>query len=222
MSTPKSQIASFDVDAQKGFTPICPDELPVTGGDEIVEALNFMASLASFRVGSKDAHAPNAKWVVPTKAEMFQLTGLVDADRTWVSHCVPGTLGFELLDGLPGVMDYDFFVWKGIEPDLHPYGACYQNAGRRSTGVIEVLRINGITKVLVGGLALDYCVKSTAIELAQAGFEVVVYIPACRGIDDATVTQALVEMSDAGVVFAADTFQLQVLAYDTDNGQQPL
>jgi len=27
------KIASFDVDAQKGFTPICPDELPVTGGD---------------------------------------------------------------------------------------------------------------------------------------------------------------------------------------------
>ena len=39
MKLVKNKTASFDVDAQKGFTPICPDELPVAGGDEIVDAL---------------------------------------------------------------------------------------------------------------------------------------------------------------------------------------
>ncbi|ENO0239376.1 nicotinamidase, partial [Listeria monocytogenes] len=48
------KIAAFDIDAQKGFTPLCPDELPVSGGDKIVPELNFMASLASLRIGSKD------------------------------------------------------------------------------------------------------------------------------------------------------------------------
>ncbi|MFX5522361.1 isochorismatase family protein, partial [Acinetobacter baumannii] len=78
--------------------------------------------------------------------------------------------GFELLDELPRPIDYDFFVWKGVEPDLHPYGACYHDlAERRSTGVIEYLRQNGVSHVLVGGLALDYCVKNTALQLRRAG-----------------------------------------------------
>ncbi|MBX9837258.1 MAG: hypothetical protein K2X69_02975, partial [Silvanigrellaceae bacterium] len=53
-------VASFDVDPQKGFTPVCPNELPVPEGDLIVDELNAMAKLASVRVSSKDAHAPNA------------------------------------------------------------------------------------------------------------------------------------------------------------------
>ena len=113
-------IASFDIDAQKGFTPLCPNELPVPGGDAIGVALNRMAERASLRLGSKDAHSPQAPWVVSEPAQMLQPLALPNADLTWVSHCVPGTPGFELLDELPKPMDYDFFIWKGVEPDLHP------------------------------------------------------------------------------------------------------
>ena len=35
MTLSKTAIASFDVDAQKSFTPLCPNELPVAGGDQI-------------------------------------------------------------------------------------------------------------------------------------------------------------------------------------------
>ena len=131
------KIATFDVDAQKGFTSLCPDELPVAGGHEIAAPLNDMARRGSLRLGSKDAHAPNALWVVESHDKMLQALSHANADLTWVSHCVPGTAGFELLDELPAPIDYDFFVWKGVEPDLHPYGACYHDlAGKRSTGVI--------------------------------------------------------------------------------------
>ncbi len=141
-----SKIASFDVDAQKGFTPLCPDELPVPGGDAIGAALNQLASRAALRLGSKDAHSPKAAWVVESAEQMPRPLAYPDADLTWVSHCVPGTPGFELLDELPRPIDYDFFVWKGVEPDLHPYGACYHDlAERRSTGVIEYLRQNGVS-----------------------------------------------------------------------------
>ncbi len=58
MSLSKAAIASFDVDAQKSFTPLCPNELPVAGGDGIGAELNYMASLAGHRIGSKDAHTP--------------------------------------------------------------------------------------------------------------------------------------------------------------------
>ncbi len=52
--------ASFDVDAQKGFSPVCPDELPVPDGDKIVDELNAQATFAKYRIGSKDWHHNNA------------------------------------------------------------------------------------------------------------------------------------------------------------------
>ena len=203
------KIASFDVDAQKGFTPLCPDELPVPGGDAIAPALNQLATRASLRLGSKDAHSPQAAWVAPSHAEMLKPLPLANADLSWVSHCVPGTPGFELLDELPAPLDYDYFVWKGVEPDLHPYGACYHDlAEKRSTGAIEFLRHNGVNRVLVGGLALDYCVKTTALQLRRAGFEVIVHLPACRAIASETAETACIAMREQGITLATSLEQL--------------
>lgn len=205
----KNLIASFDVDAQKGFTPLCPNELPVPGGDEIVEALNHMAALASIRVASKDSHTPKAPWVVERHDQMGLSTGLANADLTWVSHCVPGTPGFESLDGLPSPLAYDFMVYKGVEPDLHPYGACYHDlANTRSTGVIEFLRSKGIERVLVGGLAQEYCVATTAFQLKNAGFDVVVYVPSTRALNAEAGVQALDAMRKAGITIAETEEQL--------------
>ncbi|CAK9888516.1 MULTISPECIES: nicotinamidase [Pseudomonas] len=203
------KIASFDVDAQNGFTDNTPDELPVPGGAEIAPALNAMAERASLRIGSKDAHTPKAAWVVGSHAEMLQPLQMANADLTWVSHCVPGTPGFELLTGLPAPIDYDFFVWKGIEPDLHPYGACYHDlANRRSTGVIEYLKVQGVEAVIVGGLALDFCVKNTALQLQAAGLQVFLYQPACRAISAQGATVAMAEMTGQGVIACADLASL--------------
>jgi nicotinamidase/pyrazinamidase len=195
-----TQTATFDVDVQQGFTPLCPDELPVPGGDSLAPILNAMAKLGSFRVGSKDAHSPNAKWVNQDRAQMAQPTGLVEAPLYWPSHCVVGTKGFELLDTLPAPSEYSYFVWKGIEDDLHPFGACYHDVSEsQTTGVIEVLRARGIRRVIVGGLAYDFCVKDTAIQLAKAGFEVIVPIEACRSISEQTAESATAAMLQAGV-----------------------
>lgn len=213
MNSQTMKTASFDVDAQKSFTPLCPDELPVAGGDLIGAELNYMASFAERRVGSKDAHTPKAPWVVSQHSEMLQATGLEHADVTWVSHCVPGTEGFTLLDELPTPYEYDYFVWKGVEPDLHPYGACYHDLHNKlSTGVIEYLNGQGIERVIVGGLALDFCVKTTALQLAAAGFEVIIHLPACRAISDDGAAQAIRDMQQAGVRIASSREQLASLA----------
>ncbi|MFF7062958.1 isochorismatase family protein [Pseudomonas sp. NPDC008258] len=199
------KIASFDVDAQNGFTGNAPQELPVPEGDEIAADLNAMALRADLRLGSKDAHPANAAWVVADPAHMLQPLQLDNADLTWVSHCVPGTPGFELLAGLPAPIDYDYFVWKGVEPDLHPYGACYHDlAERRSTGVIEYLKVQQVDTVIVGGLALDYCVKTTARQLRQAGFKVLLYLPACRALTQAGAIEACGALAAEGVILCGD------------------
>ncbi|WP_320152021.1 nicotinamidase [uncultured Tolumonas sp.] len=204
-------IAAIDVDVQNTFTPVCPDELPVPQGHLIAAALNEQASLAHFRIMTKDAHTPLAPWVVNSHSEMFQPVGLPEADITWVAHAVPGSKGFELIDGLPAVSDYDFLVYKGIEPAFHPYGACYHDLSEKlSTGLIEWLHQHQVTTVILGGLALDYCVKTTALQLKNVGFNVVVNLSATKGIADETVQQALQQMQRAGISLAANIEELKL------------
>ena len=121
-------------------------------------------------------------------------------------HCVPGTKGFELIEGLPKITEYDFTVYKGIEPDMHPYGACYHDLDDQlSTGVIEYLKCNDIDTVICGGLATDYCVRLTVLQLLKAGFKVFVNIEACRGIDGDTIAQAITDMQNGGAVLVKNT-----------------
>ncbi len=204
-----ARTASFDVDSQYTFTSECPQELPVTAGSGIVPELNAQARLARYRLGSKDAHSPRAQWVADATHPPFSPIAGANMDVRWPVHAVPGTRGFELLQGLPAVTDYDFFVWKGIEPDMHPYGACYHDhAHTLSTGVIEFLRTHGVETVLVGGLATDYCVKHTALELKDAGFRVIVNRAAVRGVATDTTAHALAQMREAGVEFVASAATL--------------
>lgn len=210
----RARTAAFDVDAQKTFTPLCPDELPVAGGTEIVAELNRQARFARLRLGSKDAHSSQAVWVADADhPPLTPLPGEPNADVRWPRHAEPGTPGFELIDGLPAVTDYDFFVWKGVEPNMHPYGACYHDLARRmSTGVIEYLQDQRIDTVLVGGLATDYCVKATALELRAADLRVIVNLAAVRGVAPRTTEQALAGMREAGVIVIDDTTALTAAA----------
>ena len=49
-------MASFDVHAQKTFTPLCPHELPVSRGRSDCRGIESQAEKAQFRIGSKEAH----------------------------------------------------------------------------------------------------------------------------------------------------------------------
>lgn len=202
----KMTVVAIDIDPQKTFTPVCAGELPVPFGDEIVAELNAQAALADYRAVSKDAHSPAAQWLCASHAEILRPTGLPDAPESWVAHAMIGSHGFELLDGLPDVRGYDFCVWKGIEPDMHPYGACYHDhAGRLSTGLIEWLRDVRAQVLVVGGLATDFCVKESVLQLAKAGgWRVLVNRAACRGIAADSIARAWAEMAAAGTILLDD------------------
>ncbi len=202
-------VASFDVDAQKTFTPLCPNELPVPGGTEIVDELNAQAQYAALRLASKDSHCAKALWIADKEHPSFSPISERNMDQRWPLHAVPGSLGFELLEGLPTVDQYDYVVWKGVEPDMHPYGACYHDlAEALSTGVIEFLRAHQIQEVIIGGLATDYCVKTTALQLQHANFQCIVNLGSCRGISEYSSAQAIEDLRKAGVAFVASAGEL--------------
>jgi nicotinamidase/pyrazinamidase len=205
----KESTASLDVDSQKGFTPLCPNELPVPEGDEIVDEQNTQAKKAKYRLGSKDAHHRKAIWVAT--ANEPQLTPIVgtNVDVRWNSHCNIGEYGFELLDGLPPVSEYDFFVYKGIELDMHPYSACYHDLAKtKSTGLIEWLLQHDISDVIVGGLATNYCVFETVVDLVNAGFQVILNLGACRGLGD--INPSIEKMKAMGVIIVNNASEIVV------------
>lgn len=208
----REHVASFDVDAQKTFTPLCPEELPAPEGDQIVAELNAQARYAALRVASKDAHPRNACWVADARHPPLSPIEGANMDVRWPVHAVPGTFGFELLDGLPHPSRYDFFVWKGVERDIHSYNSCFHDYARNlSTGLIEFLRARRVEAVIVGGLATDYCVKSNVIELRRAGFRVIVNRAGVRGVAPETTRAACVEMQEAGAEFIASAEALSNL-----------
>lgn len=205
----KSQVASIDVHTQYTFTPECPDELPVPEGTEIVAELNAQAQFAQYRIGSKEAHHLDAIWIASEQTP--QLSPIVgeNVDLYWRPHSIVGTHGFKLLAGLPKITEYDYFVWEGIELDMHPYGVCYHDhAEKLSTGVIEFLHSKNVTTVIVGGLATDYCVKVSVLQLLKAGFTVVVNLGACRGIASETIQLATQEMLTAGAILINSAAEL--------------
>jgi len=184
-----STTAAVVIDCQKGFSELCPNELPVKGALEIVPEIQKVLSMVKIKVGSKDAHNPKDIWVADEKHPQIvtKVEGTDQADCYWNSHCNVGEKGFELLDGLPEPKDFDFFIWKGIE--AHPYSAAYhllnpnKNGNKMTTGLIEYLRSKGITTIIVLGLATNFCVRATVYDLKEAGFEIIVDLAGCRGID---------------------------------------
>lgn len=177
------KTASHGVDPQKGFTPLCPDELPVPDGDNIVDELNGQNNSVKYKTVSKDTHAPNSIWLANANRPQYTPVEGANVDIAWNAHCLSGTRGMELLDGLPKMTEYDFFVAKGFEPDLHPYSSCYHDLAKKiSTGLIEWYNSREISTVIVGGLATNFCVGSTVMDLVNAGFQVILNLGACRGI----------------------------------------
>lgn len=154
------------VDAQRGFTDLCPAELPVPGGAAVVPAVNDLLALPFARVdATQDWHPPDHR----------SFHGR--ADNLYPPHCVMGTPGAEFL---PGLHTHRFHaVWrKGYDPDFEAYAVTAQHPG-----FAAVLRAGGVTAVVVCGIATNICCFYAARDLRAAGFEVWLAEDAAAGID---------------------------------------
>jgi nicotinamidase/pyrazinamidase len=90
---------------------------------------------------------------------------------------------------------------KGTDPGIDSYSGLFDNGHRKSTGLGEWLKGQGVTEVFVCGLATDYCVKFTALDAAQMGFKTHIIEDASRGVNlqPEDVKNAIEEMERAGV-----------------------
>jgi len=92
---------------------------------------------------------------------------------------------------------------KGFRAEIDSYSAFFENDRRTPTGLAGYLRERGLTRVVLCGLALDYCVAYSAIDARRLGFETAVIEDACRAIDLAgSRARALDDMYASGVALA--------------------
>jgi nicotinamidase/pyrazinamidase len=163
---PLSTTSLLVVDAQQGFSELCPAELPVPGALAIVPALNELLSFPWARIdASQDWHPP----------DHCSFRG--QRDDLYPPHCVMGTPG---ADFLPGLATQRFHaIWrKGYQRDADAYAVTAQHPG-----MVALLRASGVTGVVVCGIATNICCFFAARDLRQAGFRVLLVEDASAGID---------------------------------------
>ncbi len=124
----------------------------------------------------------------------------------WPVHCVAGTWGAELHPGL--VVDGPI-VRKGSGGEDGYSGFTVRDAvhgGATPTELDARLRANGVERVVVGGLATDYCVLATALDAARLGYATTVLADGIRAVDlrPGDGERALAEMAAAGIAIVGD------------------
>ena len=90
-------------------------------------------------------------------------------------------------------------VKKGQDSRYDSYSG-FKDDGGHKTEMDQILKRKGIKKLVVYGIATDYCVNFTASDAADAGYKVIVIEGLCKGVAPETTGKALKEMRDKGIL----------------------
>ncbi len=188
------------VDLQNDFLP--GGALPVPHGDEVIPLANELQRHFELVLATQDWHpsdhgsfAANHKGKKP--GDRIILDGIEQI--LWPLHCIQNTPGAEFAPSFDTSRIAHVFH-KGIDPLIDSYSTFFDNAHRRHTGLAHYLEKRSIKDIYLIGLALDYCVKYSALDAHQLGLNAHVILDGCRGIElePGDIGQALDEMKQAG------------------------
>jgi nicotinamidase/pyrazinamidase len=188
------------VDLQNDFLP--GGALPVPHGDEVIPVANELQRHFELVLATKDWHPPDhgsfaANHSGKKPGDRIILDGIVQI--LWPMHCLQNTQGAEFAPAFNTSRIAHVFH-KGIERNIDSYSTFFDNAHRRHTGLAHYLKERSIKEIYLMGLALDYCVKYSALDARQLGLNTHVILDGCRGIEleAGDVDRGLDEMKRAG------------------------
>jgi nicotinamidase/pyrazinamidase len=171
------------IDVQNDFCS--GGNLAVPHGEDVVPVINRLAARFEHVVLTQDWHpAGHLSFASshPGRKPYDTILAPYGAQILWPDHCVQGTAGAELRADLR-IAHAELVVRKGYHRDIDSYSAFHENDHKTRTGLAGYLRERGLQRVFVAGLAFDFCVRYSAEDAKQAGFDVLVVEDACRGID---------------------------------------
>jgi nicotinamidase/pyrazinamidase len=183
------------VDVQQGFTTLCPNELPVPGGLEIVPAINRLLALDWARIdASIDWHPANHR------------SFLGQVDNLYPPHCVQNTRGAEFVPGLDTMRFHT--IWrKGYQQDFEAYAVTAQHPA-----MLAFYREAKLTTVVVCGIATNICCFFAARDFRRAGFRVVLVEDASAGIDVPAAGLLQVNAKTEGIALGIEYLRTDQLA----------
>jgi nicotinamidase/pyrazinamidase len=186
MKAPGPGDALIVVDLQNDFLP--GGALGVPHGDIVVAPLNRLIDAWSARglpvYVTRDWHPPNH-------------CSFAGQGGPWPVHCVAGTPGAELSPDLH-IPNGTTIISKATTAQEEAYSVF------KGTGLQQQLRTAGVKRVVLGGLATDYCVRFSGADAHAAGLDVVVLQDAICAVDihPGDGERALQELAAAGAAFA--------------------
>ena len=198
--TPGAADLLLVIDVQVDFLP--GGALPVRDGDAVVAPINALQHRFRHVVLMQDWHPADHVSFADTHPGRapFETVALPYGPQVlWPRHCVQGSLGAGFAPGL-ATDRASLVVRKGLAPRVDSYSAFLEADRITRTGLAGALAERGITRVVLCGLATDFCVLWSALDARDAGFEVQVVEDAVRGIDvDGSLARAWARMEAAGV-----------------------
>lgn len=159
------------VDVQNDFCE--GGALAVPDADSIIPYINLLLEENEYDqvVLTQDWHPANHKSFASNNGknvgETISLNGV--PQFMWPDHCVQGTFGADFHSDL-NRDKVTHIIQKGKNPEIDSYSAFQDNNHFMKTGLEDFLRYHDIQLVEIVGLALDYCVKFTALDAVNAGF----------------------------------------------------
>ena len=188
------------VDVQNDFCP--GGALAVPQGDEVIAPINRMIEGYDNVVLTQDWHpAGHSSFASshPGKAAFESVEMFYGRQTLWPDHCVQGSSGAEFHPRL-GWRKAQLIVRKGFRTAIDSYSAFFENDRTTPTGLAGYLRERGLTKIVLAGLATDFCVGFSAIDAARLGLATSVALDATRAIDLAgSLDESKRQMQAAGV-----------------------
>ena len=198
---PSPDHALIVIDVQNDFCP--GGALAVSGGDEIVARINDLMPEYATVLLTQDWHpADHSSFAAmhPGAAPFSQIDMPYGPQTLWPIHCVQGSAGAAFHRDLR-TDAAQMIVRKGFRQTIDSYSALFENDKTTPTGLEGYLRVRGVRRLTLVGLATDYCVAYSALDAARLGFEVTVRLEACRAIDlGGSLAVALDHMRAAGVL----------------------
>ncbi len=188
------------IDIQNDFCP--GGALAVTGGDGIVPGINARMDEASAVILTQDWHPAGHSSFASShagKAPMQVIDMPYGPQVLWPDHCIQGSFGAAFHADL-NTNRADMIIRKGYNPAIDSYSAFFENDHETPTGLHGYLQARGISRLMLVGLATDFCVAYSAEDAARLGYDVQVDTTLCRGIDlDGSLAAAKARMQAADV-----------------------
>jgi nicotinamidase/pyrazinamidase len=186
------------IDVQNDFMP--GGALAIPDGNAIVPLINTFAKKFDHVILTQDWHPPQHISFASThnKQPFEAIQARYGPQTLWPEHVLQHTEGAAFHPALH-IPHAELILRKGFRRHIDSYSAFLENDHRTPTGLAGYLRERNLTRLFLCGLAYDFCVRYSAIDGHNLGFETIVIEDATRPVN----LPGSVEGTDAALASAS-------------------